>query len=175
MFDGYNAPVISTIPMPDLMARLKWQGNKPEFIWQKGWTVRGKIKDCDIYQTVYCPHSMPFYRASVTSDELILEYAIPPNNHMDDARYALEDCFGIDSVKLGPEIRFSHTKYGKIAPIDERTRKEFIAWATNHHNIWSVGRFAIWKPGLLLDNVVGDIMKIDRWIRHGDYTRRKDQ
>jgi hypothetical protein len=37
-------------------------------------------------------------------------------------------------------------------------------WATEKFNIYSLGRFATWKPGLLLDDIVGDVNVIRRLI-----------
>ena len=56
----------------------------------------------------------------------------------------------------------------ELSRIDEELRKDFIYWATDKHNIFSLGRFATWRPGLLLDDLVKDIRLIDKWIDRGD-------
>ena len=65
----------------------------------------------------------------------------------------------------------SHQEFGKIRPIDENIRKEFIFQMTSKHNIYSVGRFATWRQ-LLLDDVVDDLKVVEQFIRGGtDYAR----
>ena len=54
-------------------------------------------------------------------------------------------------------------KYGKLLPIEEKVRKEFILYLTQKYNIFSVGRFATWRQ-LLLDDIVDDINVIDNMI-----------
>ena len=63
--------------------------------------------------------------------------------------------------------------YAKILPIPEETRKRFILWATERHNIYSLGRFATWRPGLLMDDLVNDIRVIQRVAERGTYDHRK--
>lgn len=54
--------------------------------------------------------------------------------------------------------------YAKALPIDDDVRREFISWATDNFNVFSLGRFATWRPALLLDDLVNDIRLIDRWL-----------
>ena len=61
-------------------------------------------------------------------------------------------------------VTWEATRYSKIQPIDNDVRERFIQWATEKHNIFSLGRFATWRPGLLMDDLVEDIKLIDRWI-----------
>ena len=48
--------------------------------------------------------------------------------------------------------------------MDEKIRKSFIVRATKDFGIYSLGRFATWRPGLLLDDCVKDIRVITRLI-----------
>ena len=83
---------------------------------------------------------------------------------------ALRDDFGIKTTML-TDIETSEQEYGKIMPIDEKLRKEFIYQMTTKYNIYSVGRFATWRQ-LLLDDVVEDIQHIEHFIRNDtDYSR----
>jgi len=69
-------------------------------------------------------------------------------------------------------MKASSQKYGKITPIDEKIRQEFIFEMTTRYNLYSVGRFATWRQ-LLLDDVVGDIQKVEQFIRgNSDYHRK---
>jgi len=68
---------------------------------------------------------------------------------------------------VGP-ITVSEQRYHKIEPIDEEDRRAFIFWSSSIANrAFSLGRFACWRPGLLLDDLVKDVRKIDGWIRRG--------
>ncbi len=60
----------------------------------------------------------------------------------------------------------------KILPIDEDVRKRFIMWASDKHQVYSLGRFATWRPGLLLDDVVNDVRVIQRIHKQGNYEHR---
>jgi hypothetical protein len=39
-----------------------------------------------------------------------------------------------------------------------------MAWATDNYNIFSLGRFATWRPGLQMDDLVQDVRKIEGWF-----------
>jgi hypothetical protein len=188
---GVNRAVISTMPMPLLMDLLDY--DKPEFEFVHGFTVNCNVPNCDVYATLYFPGLTSFYRASLTGSRLTLEYCNPtyPNGvkmmcnqyinerHLPvgDITTALEH-FGI---KLDIEaimsaqwnISVNPQKYAKIKPIDEKVRKHFIMWASDKHRIFSLGRFATWRPGLLLDDVVNDIRVIQHVASHGNYDHRK--
>ena len=50
-----------------------------------------------------------------------------------------------------------------MLPIDNELRKEFMHYATANFNIYSLGRFATWRP-ILLDDVVDDLAVIERMM-----------
>ncbi len=79
---------------------------------------------------------------------------------------------GIDKAVISDE-RWSVQRYAKILPIPENERKQFIYWATDKFNLYSLGRFATWRPGLLMDDVVNDVRVIRRIINNGSYDHRK--
>lgn len=162
--DDDGAPVISTIPMPALMKMLGYE-REIEFKSRPGINVRAKVADCDAYVTVYCPRPHePFSRVSITGDELIIEC---PGTLVD---LDLKEWLPRAAAKVGiPEQALSGVQifpqsYQKIQPIDENERKRFISWATDKHGIFSLGRFATWRPGLLLDDLVNDVRLIERWM-----------
>lgn len=167
--------IISTIPMPMLMDLVKWP-DKPEFKWNKIWSVWGKINkpDCDVYQTVYFPDSYDsHYRISITGNIYIAEYITEPTETFlqEKSLKILRDVFGI----VNPELENLHIKkqeYGKLLPIDEKVRKEFILYMTDQYRIYSLGRFATWRQ-ILLDDIVEDVHQIEKLVEfRDDYKRR---
>jgi hypothetical protein len=168
-----NTPIISTIPMPALMHIVDWQ-DRPEFPSQQIWTRTGRIQspECDIYQTIYYPDPLvPFYRISIVGDIVISEYIKEPDGSIGPhLMEVLMDDFGIKPYSI-VDMKQSSQKYGKIQPINEDLRKQFIYEMTTKYNIYSVGRFATWRQ-LLMDDVVDDIQHVERFIRSkSDYGR----
>ena len=161
---------ISTIPMPVLMKMVGWP-EIPEFPVKPIWTQRGIIEDpnCEVYQTVYLPDpSDKPYRVSIIGNVVIAEYPQEPeNNAGSDLMDLLRECFGFQAKKL-TSLKMSCQKYGKIMPIDEQVRKNFIYAMTTEHNIYSVGRFATWRQ-LLLDDVVKDIQVVEKFIENKNH------
>jgi hypothetical protein len=65
------------------------------------------------------------------------------------------------------ELTASYQNYFKIIEINDAERKKFLRWASVHHNVYSLGRYATWRPKLLLDDLVNDVRKIENWIQGG--------
>ena len=161
---------ISTIPMPVLMKIVNWP-DIPDFPVKPIWTQRGVISKphFDIYQTVYFPD--PFdapYRVSIIGNVVIAEYAKKPEcNTGADLMDLIRECFGVQVGKI-KDLNLSCQKYGKIMPIDEQVRKEFIYAMTTEYNLYAVGRFATWRQ-LLLDDVVKDIQVVEKFIENKNH------
>jgi len=159
---------ISTIPMPVLMELLDYP-NKPDvrFSYREGVNLRVVLPDTDAYVSLAVPDPvLPFSRISITGNELIVEMN---DANMNETRHKL-----IASMALGllgipskgiEDVTAHRQTYAKINPIDDVARKEFIYWATDAYNIFSLGRFATWRPNLLLDDLVNDVRLIERWAR----------
>jgi hypothetical protein len=172
--------VISTIPMPALMDILEYP-NKPEFQSRPGINLSATVEDCDAYVSIYVPRpDAPWSRVSITGNKLIVEipsekYSRDPQTDVYNAAWTLgftpeQAITRIDKIEIHSQ------KYAKILPIDDGLRKEFLHWATVKHNIYSIGRFACWRPGLLLDDLVQDIRKIEGWIKSGNnYEMARDR
>jgi len=173
--DMENTTFISTIPMPTLMKLLDYQSDRREgFYFSNGLNVVARIRQCSAYASLYVPDPYyPFSRVSLTEDEMIAEISqaedglAPPET----ARWlaveaakllGVEDHLDVDSIVAKPQ------KYSKILPLNENARRSFIHWATINHNVFSLGRFATWRPGLLTDDLVKDIRLIDSWISSGN-------
>ena len=168
-----DEPIISTLPMPIMMDIVGWD-NKPQFQFRPIWTMsfRVKVSQCDVYQTVYFPErGTPFYRASITGDRMIIEFAEEPLVPLIQqyATVALI-AFNIESGELcDNDVSIKKQPFGKISPIDENLRKEFILHLSQTHNIYSLGRFATWRP-VLLDDLIQDIRIIEKIITKGSYS-----
>ena len=164
-----NPPIISTIPMPVMMDVINWE-DKPSFRYKKIWTHTGTITDpeVDVYQTIYYPNPMEdFYRVSVIGNIVIAEYSKQPDIAPGPSLFgALAEGFGIKPERIA-DIKSSEQKYGKILPIEESVRRKFIHHLTEHHGIYSLGRFATWRQ-ILLDDVVNDISVIEKFIVRSD-------
>lgn len=172
-----EAPVISTIPMPALMNILGWERSS-EFRRREGVNIVGTVPGADAYCSLYVPDPLlPFSRISLTGDQLIVECGEDFQKEMDAApavdrpHMAIQallkalHLMGLDGIEMSYEVK--KQRYAKILPIDEDERRAFIMWASTHHNVWSLGRFATWRPGLLLDDVVNDVRVIQRLIAKG--------
>jgi hypothetical protein len=79
---------------------------------------------------------------------------------------------GIDDAHFYNQ-RINVQQYSKILPISDSERKKFIIWLTDEWGIYSLGRFATWRPGLLMDDVVNDVRVIRKIITDGHYDHRK--
>lgn len=176
-------PIISTMPMPALMDLLEYPGERPVFKYEPGWTARATIPDCDVHITAYVPEPVfPLYRASITGNELIMEFvggmgcgseALP---WAESALDRVVSAFGLE-----PELSHSgmvlsgsrYAKLGHLSPKDRKLAEDFMHWASMHFNVYSLGRFATWRSGLLLDDVVSDVLRIEHWISSGKYMLKK--
>ena len=170
-----------------LMGLLGWE-EKPDFRYVHGFNVNATVDNCDAYVSVYSPDPLELYnRVSLTGNQLTIECSMPEANQIQldsiaakhselgekselikEAKFLL----GIDRLKVH-SIKASVQKYSKILPIDDNIRKRFIMWATDRFNIYSLGRFATWRPGLLLDDVVNDVRVIRKIIKNGQYDHKK--
>jgi len=180
--DDRTSPIISTLPMPLLMKQLNYE-HVPEFHYVHGANLRARIENCDAYISLYIPDpEFSFNRISITGNELIAEYAFPFQTAQDDELFdsksgswriipeinKIADLLGFPAQAIsGYEMK--RQTYAKIHPIDDRTRKNFLAWATDNFGIYSLGRFATWRPGLMLDDLINDVQRIVGWIQNGPY------
>jgi len=181
-----KGPIISTIPMLQLIGMLdykfagEWQGHQVH-----GINVNCILPGVDAYVSIYVPNPLyEFNRISLTGDRLTVEYSFPYEG--------LEDVRSIASRKglfhLGEVLcmlglpdnhpyenyHVSVQRYSKILPIEEDLRRRFIVWATDNWRIYSLGRYATWRPTLILDDLVNDVRVIRRFIGgESSYSHRK--
>jgi hypothetical protein len=167
-----DGKVISTIPMPVLMDKLNYPGPRPKFRHVDGVNIRAKVKNCEAHVTLYVPDpEVDYSRVTLTGDELILEF---PGSSLEDfdgfydvwVHHAC-DALGIKRSDV-EKLRVIPQKYAKIDSIDEEQRRTFIFWSSTLQGMaYSLGRFACWRPGLMLDHLVKDVRLIESWIRKG--------
>lgn len=164
---SFEEPCISTAPMPILAAKF---GYDVKFNYNKSAVYRWRIPNADVFQTIYVTDpNNPIYRASITGDIFIVEatkFGVIANHHISQ----VAERFGIDiesAISLGKVDQ----QYGKINPIDERTRRHIISSLTDTFGIYSLGRFATWR-NILLDDLVGDIQVVKRIIQQDVYEQR---
>lgn len=183
-----GAAIISTIPMPYLMDLLHYDGPRPDFSYRAGSVVKVQLHSSDVFASIYYPYSHHLsdpisggvYRASITGSELAIELVKPPlsDGHAETAVVEVLRSFGLmpEAADMST-LRSIATPYAKLARLsdeDRRRARDFMFWATTHHRVYSLGRFATWRAGLLLDDVVDDVAKIEGWMRSGHYDLRKD-
>lgn len=171
-------PIISTMPMPMAMDKLGYTGERPTFNFVNGANINAHLPEVNAYATIYVPNpDIEFNRVSLTGDKLTIEFSnlnatqvpLDEKRHMSQALSIL----GIGSKTRITDVSVSDQRYAKILPVDDALRKRFIMWASEKHNVYSIGRFATWRPGLLLDDVVNDVRVIQSIVAHGNYNYRK--
>lgn len=161
-----RGPWISTFPMPSLMKRLGWEP-RSEFQWRSGNNVLVELEGVDAYCSLYVPDPVfPAARISITGDQMIAE-CYGSWEPKDEFKFACQcaEKVGLHPSQLGA-IEVRQQTYAKILPIDEQERRAFIMWASREFGIYSLGRFATWRPGLLMDDVVNDVRVIQRLINN---------
>lgn len=163
-------PVISTMPMGALMKLLDYP-HQSSFGYRHGWVVKADMHmPCDLCATIYYPDpDVPIVRATLTGELMQIEMV----ETFDRAAWAVDRImdevmhdFGLSGASYEAELL--PQRYAKITPIPERERLRFILWATDNFNVYSLGRFAVWRPSILLDDIYHDVQKIQHMLRNGN-------
>ena len=166
-FNDIRIPKISTLPIKVLSNMI---GN-PMHTETRSSTIfisRYKLLHCDVNMTVYFPSPKTVvYRASISESELIIEstYPVSPDD-ISTVRWAM----GLMTMR--PEcicLNYEQSN-GKISPMDENIRKEFIFKTTVENNIYSLGRFATWR-NIIMDDIYNDIRVIKKLMNQSNYDK----
>lgn len=169
--ERYNqfGPIISTMPMGALMDILEYKP-RSTFGYRHGWVVKAEVCiESDICATIYYPDpAVPIVRATLTGNLLQIEMS----EEFDKDLWHVDQVMKVVLIDLGLEGTFYTAemvaqRYSKIVALPDRERKKFIMWATDEFGVYSLGRFAVWKPGLLLDDVFHDCQCVMNMILEG--------
>jgi hypothetical protein len=158
-----NEATISTIPLPALASKLGYELEMPIGSISKIYVSTCIVGDCNVYMTCYNvnPNST-IYRSSITGNKLIIESMKPIR---DDHLFNVFQSLGVSDAVISEFDMNQEVSNGKLAPIDDRIRKGLILQATMEYNIYSLGRFAIWK-NIVLDEVYQDLLKIKKFMNN---------
>ena len=163
--------VISTIPIHILADIYDKEMERPPII-NSIFVTKLIVPDADLQQTIYFPDpDLDVYRATMTGDIMRIESMAEITS--EDERY-VHDAFGIDYDMLGKFYFKSHQQpLGKLLPIDEQKRRDFIRMMSRDYGVYSLGRFATWR-NILLDDVLHDIHQIRRMMTQDEYEFSKE-
>lgn len=155
--------LLSTIPLSILA---HWfSANAPTFQYAPIFVKRYRLKSADVFQTVYFPDpTTSLYRVSITGNLVIAEYS----RVIDE--FDFWPALGLPPSESSP-IEISTQRFGKILPVEDAWRKAFIFSLSQKYNLYSLGRYGVWR-NLLLDDVVQDISKIKKLIHTSPYSQQ---
>lgn len=152
---------ISTIPLPTLAKVCRIEVPSEIFQHEPIYVYRAKLQlSCHVNQTIYIPEHRYFtYRVTLQQQEIIFECVEEMSG---EEREELLVLFGLSGAYISP-IKLTVQPRGKIYTSDDDYRKKVIWEITEKFNIFSFGRFGIWKP-LRADHLLNDIEKIKTMI-----------
>jgi len=182
--------IISTIPMQQLLQATAGLSDQPFYLLSEPprsepiTVLRVKLKPhirCDVNQTIYFPESRFWtYRATLESNTLICECIGDDEDHsmlqeMDEVASAFGLSWTTSTFEpVDPAADIHVQRHGKIIELDDDQRREVIYQLTDQYNVYSLGRFATWRP-LRADQLVQDVYKVERMIRAGVSRSRYDR
>jgi len=171
--DRKNTPIISTMPMPVLQRALHdydIEENAPKFNTAEIFINHIEIKNCDTYATIYYPEpEFSVYRATIDKNILITEGIKPMSvRSLDEVKESL----GITEKFHFSVLQNSLNVSKKISAISSEERHRIIYNATTGHGVYSLGRYATWRPKVMLDDVFEDIFVIKKLLAQDQYTKR---
>ncbi|MCK5026339.1 MAG: hypothetical protein KAS15_07105 [Nanoarchaeota archaeon] len=164
----FNTPVISTIPLFNMLKHFPTVDIQENFIYQPIYVNQVQIPNCNSQCTIYYPDpNLNVYRASICGNTLITEGVQP---------FCQKDFLKVFE-SMGLLIKDHHKdsivnhkqRFGKIVPINEEKRKNAITRLTLEFGIYSLGRFATWRPKVMMDDILEDIFVIRNLIEDGHY------
>jgi hypothetical protein len=165
------SPVISTIPLNVMCKELGLDIKINTMLSNPIYVSRFEIPNCDIHATnYYTGANTPVYRATLSGSELIVESTF--DLLIGDDTEIVKQSFGLDALKPIPIVMNYQQHDGKLTPFNDQERKELLFKLTNEFNIYSLGRYAIWK-NILLDDVVQDVEVIKKMMYKTNYDKMR--
>lgn len=164
--------VISTIPIHAL-AKLNGEEIQLDHQQRKIFVSKHLVIGADLQQTIYFPDPRyKVYRATMTGEVLRIE-SMEPIDTADDM-IVLRAFFGThESVDLETILLNHEQLLGKLLPMDEQLRRNFIRKMSRDFGVYSLGRFATWR-NILLDDVLHDIHQIRKMMTRDEYDFAKE-
>ena len=172
LYDRSEVPIISTAPLPVLA---KIVGLPSPVSPQSGKRIvvhRFRLPGADVNLSMYYPSPrLPVYRASIMKDLLTVECIAAHDSYKywvaDDWMNEVYHSLGITPGDAVPVD--TGEQLGKISyDLNETVRKNWILDLTVRFNIYSLGRFAVWK-NVLQDDVYQDALRIKGFIHSGSH------
>ena len=171
-----KGPIISTIPMDETLG-LFGIAYEPGTFRRKPMTyISGRVPNCNAYATVYLPDPFEYAsRVSVTGDQYQIEIPGYWGEGKDKSGLTTKQFVSANLRKIGINIELPDVSamrmspYGKIANIPNSTRLQAITALTDKFGVYVLGRYATWRPGLLLDDIPQDVRLIGRMIENDPY------
>lgn len=168
-FKKDKVPIISTVPMPLMLPMLGYREEEIKFNFKPIYVNKLIIDDCSTNCTVYYPsEATSIYRASIVDNMLIIE-SNKPLYDTDDFNMVINS-MGLPRTILSEQVLHNYEqKFGKITTIRNITRELIITNWTMKYGVYSLGRYATWRPKVMLDDVLEDIFQIRKMIHRGNY------
>lgn len=147
---------ISTIPLPKMLSVCGMDSSE-NFSAHPISVVRSKLNiKSNVNQTIYVPDSnYDAYRITLQEQDIIMETISVNKEKMEQDFISLVNFFGVNKFDCSG-MSFHEQKLGKIISIDDGKRKGLIGKLTKEFNIYSFGRYAIWKP-IRIDHLLDDV------------------
>ena len=166
-----DGKVISTIPIHSLAKVYGVLLDQPSTA-SSIFVSKLEVPYADLQQTIYFPDpDIEVYRATMTGNIMRIE-SMDQITATDEA-YVYQ-AFGIEYSEIGTYYLRSHKQpLGKLIPIDEQKRRDFIRMMSRDYGVYSLGRFATWR-NVLLDDVLHDIHQIRRMMTQDEYDFSKE-
>lgn len=118
----------------------------------------------DLNQTIFYPDlDLPYYRATHQEGDFIIESMQPLDDK--ECKKCVSDFLPDCEIVVTSKQRINIGKMVKYP--DDSQRKRLITELTNQHNIFSLGRFATWRPKLVVDDLLQDIKIIEKLMKKG--------
>lgn len=180
---------ISTIPLFSLGKIIGWEEFDVFFDLRRVYTCVFDIGksfpvSSEVNQTIYVSDiCFDMYRATLQGCKMIFEFVgleEEKENKEREGKWGKEiieimALFGIPNPILyfdPDEFEFKRNSQGKISKIDEGKRKGILSSITEEYNLYSLGRYATWKPQLMVEDLVQDLERIREMIKIGEKRRK---